>query len=144
MKRINILEKTRQFNELREALQVDLTKEQIQQALKNAGFGKSLFHILVKYGIITSTKHGVKCVYRFPSTPVYKDKLERCYQVRRDYVNSLNKKGSDLKETSTLSIDEALEVLNNSSEYKVLRARFNESKFREENPELWRKYVEYV
>lgn len=59
-------------------------------------------------------------VYVFNTKPVYKERLQTCWDLYTKYVNPQNYKNGKYEKTSTLSIEEAIEVLKKAG-YKILK-----------------------
>ena len=140
-KRLNSRELVKSFNELRLANQgKTFTGKELDQLLNRYSFSMDLVLALKRNSnVFDSVRSGTSKLFSFRKDPLFIDTMEHIVKDMRDH-----RIGEYKKETPNLSEEEkALALLKNQG-YQIKKlVGFDESRFKKENPELYKKYLVY-
>lgn len=141
-KRVDTHELTRKFNEFRQNHQGrTFSTKELYAEFAAMGFNVNVSQQLTKF--LDSEKIGTSKLFTFKDTPVLEIQIENLYnQHRKQSAKSRRKMlgvGPD-----TMSEKMALEVLQKAGCYRVKKAvGFDIERFRQDHPDLYRKYTIY-
>lgn len=141
-KKVDIHELTRKFNEFRQKNQGrTFSTKELYEEFGKMGFNITIAQQLTKF--LDSEKIGTSKLFTFKSTPLLEIQIENLYvKSRKSSARSYKKMmgiGPD-----TMSEKMALEVLKKAGYYRVKKAvGFDIDRFRQDHPDLYRKYTIY-
>lgn len=148
---INVREMTGKLNQLRVNNSDKLyTHNQLFEDLRQIGFATTIAQAIVGT-LIPSEKIGRNKFYRFSKDPIHFSKLEEIYRKFRNYSNKSRAKRKNVslpaerggKCEIEFNQQEAIQKLQ-AAGYQIRKCvGFDEARFREEHPELYRKYLKY-
>lgn len=143
---INVREMTGRLNQLRvNNLDKLYTHNQLFEDLRQIGFATTIAQAIVGT-LIPSEKIGRNKFYQFSKDPIHFSKLEEIYKKFRNYSNKSRAKRKDLPKSTKceeISEEKAIQRLRGAG-YQIRKCvGFDEARFKEENPELYQKYLKY-
>lgn len=141
-KRIDTHELTRKFNEFRQNNQKRTfgTKELYAEFAK-MGFNANIAQQMTRF--LDSEKIGTSKLFTFKDTPLLEVQIEHLYSHHRKTAAKSRKKilgvGPD-----TMSEQMAIDILQKTGKYRIKKAvGFDVERFRQDHPDLYRKYTIY-
>lgn len=141
-KKVNTRELTRKFNEFRQNNQGrTFSTQELYTEFANMGFNKNIAQKMTKF--LDSEKIGTSKLFTFKDTPLLEIQIENLYQkARKASLKSYKKLMGVGPEVMSEKI--ALQVLQKAGCYRVKKAvGFDVERFREDHPDLYRKYTIY-
>lgn len=145
MEKVNVKEMTGKLNQLRMGnLDKLYTHDQLFDELRQLGFAVTTAQAIMS--LIPSEKIGRNKFYQFSKDPIHVTKLEEIYKRSRNYTSKYREKRKGSQKPTpkpTISQEDAIKCLQ-SSGYQIRKCvGFDEARFKEENPELYQKYLKY-
>ena len=140
-KKVDIHELTRKFNEFRQNNQGrTFSTKELYEAFGKMGFNITIAQQLTKF--LDSEKIGTSKLFTFKSTPLLEIQIENLYQNARKSAAKYKKMMGIGPESMSEKI--AIEVLQKAGCYRVKKAvGFDVERFRQDHPDLYRKYTIY-
>lgn len=141
-KRVDTHELTRRFNEFRQNNQKRTfgTKELYAEFTK-MGFNINIAQQMTRF--LDSEKIGTSKLFTFKNTPLLEVQIEHLYNSHRKTTEKSRKKMLGVGE-STMTEKVALEILQKTGKYRIKKAvGFDVERFRQDHPDLYRKYTIY-
>lgn len=134
-KRLDSLELTKRFNELRmKELGNIYPVQAMSELIRSIGINGHIFNKLSQAGVFEKSKVGKRTMYKFSATPLYKDIMKDCCENYSAYTK---------KESKGLTEEIAINFLK-SKGYKVQKEdSFDLETLKKENPELYSRYIVY-
>ena len=141
-KTVDIHELTKQFNEFRQANQGrTFSTKELYAEFGTMGFNSGIAQQLTKF--LDSEKIGTSKLFTFKDTPLLEVQIENLYRKARKASAKSYKKMMGIG-PDTMSEKMALEVLKKAGNYRVKKAiGFDIDHFRQDHPDLYRKYTIY-
>ena len=141
-KTVSIHELTKQFNEFRQANQGrTFSTKELYAEFGTMGFNSGIAQQLTKF--LDSEKIGTSKLFTFKDTPLLEVQIENLYRKARKASAKSYKKMMGIG-PDTMSEKMALEVLKKAGYYRVKKAvGFDIDRFRQDHPDLYRKYTIY-
>lgn len=140
-KKVDVHELTRKFNEFRQEHQGrTFSTKELYSEFAAMGFNIRIAHQLTKF--LDSEKIGTSKLFTFKDTPLLEIQIENLYQNARK-SSAKYKKMMGIG-PGTMSEKIAIEVLQKAGCYRVKKAvGFDVERFRQDHPDLYRKYTIY-
>lgn len=123
-----------------------LTYREVYVELPKIGVSSNIIQKMIERGWISKRRdpENSKCNLYYLETVVNKLQFETLFKERRKENNKRNaKKKEEKKENSSTNNIESLISQLEEQGYKILAPKFDIEKFKEENPELYKKYLVY-
>ena len=141
-KRTDTHELTRKFNEFRQNNQgKTFSTQELYTEFANMGFNKNIAQQLTKF--LDSEKIGTSKLFTFKDTPLLEIQIENLYRKARKSSAKSYKKLMGIA-PETMSEKAAIAVLQQAGCYRVKKAiGFDVDRFRQDHPDLYRKYTIY-
>ena len=141
-KTVDIHELTKQFNEFRQANQGrTFSTKELYAEFGAMGFNSGIAQQLTRF--LDSEKIGTSKLFTFKDTPLLEIQIENLYRKARKASAKSYKKMMGIG-PDTMSEKMALEVLKKAGNYRVKKAvGFDIDRFRQDHPDLYRKYTIY-
>lgn len=141
-KKIDTRELTRKFNEFRQKNQGrTFGTQELYAEFENMGFNKNIAQQMTKF--LDSEKIGTSKLFTFKDTPLLDVQIENLYRKSRKAASKSYKKMMGIG-PETMSEKMALEVLQKAGCYRVKKAvGFDVERFKQDHPDLYRKYTIY-
>ena len=121
------------------------THDQLFDELRQLGFAVTTAQAIIS-SLVPSEKIGRNKFYQFSKDPIHVTKLEEIYKRSRNYTSKYREKRKGSPKPTpkpTISQEDAIKCLQ-SSGYQIRKCvGFDEARFKEEHPELYRKYLKY-
>ena len=142
MRRVDIKEKTKAFNECRQKYENKaFGYEEIQKVLKDAGIPTLIFHMLNKHDIFYKENVDGKTLYSFKKDPLHTSFMEKIYVEKRNTVKGWNKARMGVQSTKPeISQHDAWETLVNAG---VIKTKFNINTLKAKYPKIYLECIEY-
>jgi len=141
-KKVNTHELARKFNEFRQNNQGrTFSTQELYTEFANLGFNKNIAQKMTKF--LDSEKIGTSKLFTFKDTPLLEIQIENLYQkARKASLKSYKKLMGVAPEVMGEKM--ALQVLQKAGCYRIKKAvGFDVERFREDHPDLYRKYTIY-
>lgn len=140
-KKVDVHELTRKFNEFRQTHQGrTFSTKELYSEFASMGFNIRIAHQLTKF--LDSEKIGTSKLFTFKDTPLLEIQIENLYQNARKSAAKYKKMMGIGPESMSEKI--AIEVLQKAGCYRVKKAvGFDVERFRQDHPDLYRKYTIY-
>lgn len=140
--KVNIHELTKKFNEFRQANQGrTFSTKELYAEFGAMGFNSGIAQQLTRF--LDSEKIGTSKLFTFKDTPLLEVQIENLYRKARKASAKYYKKSMEVG-PETMSEKIAIEVLQKAGCYRIKKAiRFDVERFRQEHPDLYRKYTIY-
>lgn len=140
-KKVDVHELTRKFNEFRQEHQGrTFSTKELYSEFAAMGFNIRIAHQLTKF--LDSEKIGTSKLFTFKDTPLLEIQIENLYQNARKSAAKYKKMMGIGPESMSEKI--AIEVLQKAGCYRVKKAvGFDVERFRQDHPDLYRKYTIY-
>lgn len=140
-KKVDVHELTRKFNEFRQTHQGrTFSTKELYSEFTAMGFNIRIAHQLTKF--LDSEKIGTSKLFTFKDTPLLEIQIENLYQNARKSAAKYKKMMGIGPESMSEKI--AIEVLQKAGCYRVKKAvGFDVERFRQDHPDLYRKYTIY-
>lgn len=140
-KKVDVHELTRKFNEFRQEHQGrTFSTKELYSEFSAMGFNIRIAHQLTKF--LDSEKIGTSKLFTFKDTPLLEIQIENLYQNARKSAAKYKKMMGIGPESMSEKI--AIEVLQKAGCYRVKKAvGFDVERFRQDHPDLYRKYTIY-
>lgn len=141
-KKVDIHELTKKFNEFRQANQGrTFSTKELYAEFGAMGFNSGIAQQLTKF--LDSEKIGTSKLFTFKDTPLLEVQIENLYRKARKASAKSYKKSMGIG-PETISEKIAIEVLQKAGNYRIKKAvGFDVERFRQEHPDLYRKYTIY-
>ena len=123
-----------------------LTYKEVYIELPKIGISSTIIQKMIERGWISKRRdpENTKCNLYYLEQVINKLQLESLFKERRKENNKRNaKKKEEKKENSSTTNVQSLISQLEEQGYKILKPRFDEQKFKEENPELYKRYLVY-
>lgn len=140
-KKVDVHELTRKFNEFRQEHQGrTFSTKELYSEFTAMGFNIRIAHQLTRF--LDSEKFGTSKLFTFKDTPLLEIQIENLYQNARKSAAKYKKMMGI--GPGTMSEKIAIEVLQKAGCYRVKKAvGFDVERFRQDHPDLYRKYTIY-
>ena len=140
--KVNIHELTKKFNEFRQANQSrTFSTKELYAEFGKMGFNSGIAQQLTKF--LDAEKIGTSKLFTFKDTPLLEVQIENLYRKARKASAKYYKKSMEVG-PETMSEKIAIEVLQKAGCYRIKKAiKFDVERFRQEHPDLYRKYTIY-
>jgi hypothetical protein len=141
-KRVDTHELTRKFNDFRQKnLKRTFSTKELYEEFGKMGFNSNIAQQLTRF--LEAEKIGTSKLFTFKDTPVLEIQIENLYKNSRKTCAKSRKKMLGIG-PETMSEKMALEVLQKAGCYRVKKAiGFDIDKFKQDHPDLYRKYTIY-
>ncbi len=141
-KRVDTHELTRKFNEFRQNnLKRTFGTKELYAEFTKMGFNANIAQQMTRF--LEAEKIGTSKLFTFKDTPVLEIQIENLYNHHRKQASKSRKKMLGIG-PETMSEKMALEVLQKAGCYRVKKAvGFDLDKFKQDHPDLYRKYTIY-
>lgn len=138
MKKLNAQELVKEFNQLRNREKgKTYTGKDLDTLLQKYGFNLRLLAEMKKAHVFISFRSGATKLFQFKEHPLFIDKME---EILKNYRTNVSKPKEEVPVTPE---DSALNLLK-SKGYSIKKCLgFDEKKFAEDHPELYKKYLIY-
>lgn len=141
-KRVDTHELTRKFNEFRQNHQGrTFSTKELYAEFAAMGFNVNIAQQMTKF--LDSEKIGTSKLFTFKDTPVLEIQIENLYNHHRKQASKSHKKILGVSESS-MTEKVALDILQKTGKYRIKKATgFDVERFRQDHPDLYRKYTIY-
>jgi hypothetical protein len=141
-KKVDTHELTRKFNEFRQNHQGrTFSTKELYAEFSAMGFNANIAQQMTKF--LDSEKIGTSKLFTFKDTPLLEIQIENLYRKSRKAASKSHKKMMGIG-PETMSEKMALEVLQKAGCYRVKKAvGFDVERFKQDHPDLYRKYTIY-
>lgn len=141
-KKVDIHELTKKFNEFRQANQGrTFSTKELYAEFNAMGFNSGIAQQLTKF--LDAEKIGTSKLFTFKDTPLLEVQIENLYRKARKASAKSYRKSIGVG-PETISEKIAIEVLQKAGNYRIKKAvGFDVERFRQEHPDLYRKYTIY-
>lgn len=141
-KRVDTHELTRKFNEFRQNHQGrTFSTKELYAEFAAMGFNVNIAQQMTKF--LDSEKIGTSKLFTFKDTPVLEIQIENLYKHHRKAASNSRKKMLGVSDP-TMTEKVALDILQKTGKYRIKKATgFDVERFRQDHPDLYRKYTIY-
>jgi hypothetical protein len=141
-KRVDIHELTRKFNEFRQNhLGRTFSTKELYTEFTAMGFNVNIAQQMTKF--LDAEKIGTSKLFTFKDTPVLEIQIENIYNQHRKQASKSRRKILGVSESS-MTEKVALDILQKTGKYRIKKATgFDVERFRQDHPDLYRKYTIY-
>lgn len=143
MRRINVKEKTENFNKCRQSNQnKTFFYEEFKKLLSSIGIPTSIFDIMNKHDVFDKQIIDGRTLYSFKNEPIHTSFMERVYNEKREQVKSWNKKAKAKAngETPLITQQQAWETLLQAG---VIKTKLNINTLKSKYPKVYLDCLEY-
>ena len=141
-KKVDTRELARKFNEFRQKNQGrTFSTKELYKEFTAMGFNVNIAQQMTKF--LDSEKIGTSKLFTFKDTPLLEIQIENLYNQHRKQASKSRRKMLGVSESS-MTEKVALDILQKTGKYRIKKATgFDVERFRQDHPDLYRKYTIY-